>query len=336
MLGIVVRRVPQKTDTENFEEGLMKDQEKNKAQTSSLLMMVLSCCMYAVCSIAMVMANKAISTSLPTGYGDKLPRYGVILYQNIIAVILVYGAKLLKIVEYPSFSMTTAIAWIPLNILFVGMICSGFLSLVYVNVPMVTITKNLSNLLTVAGECIFFGESISALVIISVLVMAVGSIMAGLNDLEFSVIGYFWMAVNCVFTSGYTLYMRYASTNIKLTKFGMVFYNNFLSIFLVLPLVIWSGELNVLQDPVIISPLFLTLNTIAGFLGFYLNFASLWCVAATSATTFCIVGALNKVPILIIGFVWFNAKMTSQGVMFVVIATIGGFLYAYAKLPKSK
>ena len=30
-------------------------------------------------------------------------------------------------VEYPSFDLNTAISWIPLNILFVGMIASGFL-----------------------------------------------------------------------------------------------------------------------------------------------------------------------------------------------------------------
>lgn len=37
---------------------------------------------------------------------------------------------------------------------------------------------------------------------ISVLVMIVGAVMAGANDLEFSAVGYFWMVMNCVFTAG--------------------------------------------------------------------------------------------------------------------------------------
>eukprot|EP00597_Dinobryon_sp_UTEXLB2267_P019181 CAMPEP_0201102612 /NCGR_PEP_ID=MMETSP0812-20130820/17913_1 /ASSEMBLY_ACC=CAM_ASM_000668 /TAXON_ID=98059 /ORGANISM="Dinobryon sp., Strain UTEXLB2267" /LENGTH=87 /DNA_ID=CAMNT_0047360187 /DNA_START=765 /DNA_END=1028 /DNA_ORIENTATION=- len=80
---------------------------------------------------------------------------------------------------------------------------------------------------------------------------------------------------------------------------------------------------------------FILSNSLAGIIGFYLNFASLWCVASTSATTYAIVGSLNKVPITVLGFVMFHAKMTSQGVIFVTMATIGGFIYAYAKLPQN-
>jgi GDP-mannose transporter len=79
---------------------------------------------------------------------------------------------------------------------------------------------------------------------------------------------------------------------------------------------------------------FWLINGLAGFFGFYLNFASLWCISTTSATTYAIVGSLNKVPITAIGFYFFNAKMTEEGIWFVVLATLGGFLYAYSKLPK--
>ena len=128
--------------------------------------------------------------------------------------------------------------------------------------------------------------------------------------------------------------MRYASTNIKLPKFGMVFYNNFLSIFMLIPVVIWAEEHQLLwTSSAVTSPSFLAINTLAGLFGFYLNFASLWCVAATSATTYAIVGSLNKIPILIMGFLVFQAKMTPQGVLFIAVATLGGFIYAYSKLP---
>ena len=135
-------------------------------------------------------------------------------------------------------------------------------------------------------------------------------------------------------TVGYTLYMRYASTSIKISRFGMVFYNNFLSLFLMLPLVLMSNEGAAFADKDIMTIRFLAINTLAGFLGFYLNFASLWCVSATSATTYSIVGSLNKIPILILCFILFNAKMTSQGILFIVMSTVGGFIYAFAKMPK--
>lgn len=310
----------------------------------SIATSVLSCVMYSVCSISMVLTNKAISTSVPDGYHDRLPRFGVVLYQSVVAVLLVSGAKFFRIIDYPEFSTKIAISWIPVNILFVGMICSGFLSLVYVNVPMVTIFKNLANILVVAGECFIFGEKVSYLVMLSIGVMTAGAILAAQNDLEFNVTGYFWMMTNAMFSAGYILYLRHVSTSIRLTKFGMVFYNNLLSCALILPLVLLSGELGALltkdegqdQGPRILTPSFVALNSLAGFLGFYLNFAALWCVASTSATTYSIVGSMNKIPVLVLGFLMFRAKMTFDGVMFIMVALLGGFIFMYAKLPKSK
>jgi GDP-mannose transporter len=59
-------------------------------------------------------------------------------------------------------------------------------------------------------------------------------------------------------------------------------------------------------------------------------------VSANNATTYAVVGSLNKVPITVLGFLVFNAKMTSEGIVFIAMATAGGFLYAYSKLPPSK
>jgi hypothetical protein len=46
--------------------------------------------------------------------------------QTITAVILVQGAKLFGYVEYPPFEFKIALQWLPVNIFFVGMLCSGF------------------------------------------------------------------------------------------------------------------------------------------------------------------------------------------------------------------
>lgn len=177
---------------------------------------------------------------------------------------------------------------------------------------------------------------VSWLCIAAIFIMTVGAILSAANDLEFNLYGYFWVILNCVFTSTYVLYMRYASTNIKLPRFGMVYYNNLLSAAILLPICYFRGDFNALQDADIMTTSFILSNTLAGLIGFYLNFASLWCVASTSATTYAIVGSLNKVPITIMGFFLFHAKMTQQGIIFVTLATIGGFIYAYAKLPQNK
>ena len=296
---------------------------------------IMAICSYVICSVAMVLTNKAISVSLDPVVRERMPQISVIAFQCFVAVVLVEIAKYRKMVEYPEFDWTTAKSWMPLNILFVLMLCTGFLSLVYNNVPMVTVCKNLTNLVTIAGDFWFFGESAGVLTIVAVMVMVSGAVFAGYNDLGFSMIGYFWMVANCLSTSGYVLYMRFASTTIKLPKFGMVFYNNLLSMAILAPLIVMMGELPALMDPEIMTPSFIAANCAAGFLGFYLNFASLWAVSTTSASTYAIMGSLNKVPITILGFFLFDAPLTQDGVWGIIIATVGGFVYAYSKFRES-
>jgi GDP-mannose transporter len=292
---------------------------------------VMSCLTYTICSVGMVLANKAISASLDEDVRKLVPQLSVIAFQCLVAVVCVQFAKSWRYVEYPDFDWKIAKAWLPLNVLFIGMLCTGFLSLVHNNVPMVTVCKNLTNVVTIAGDAFFFGEKVTSLTVLSIFIMVLGAVLAGAHDLEFSVTGYLYMGLNCFFTSGYVLYMRYASTTVKVPKFGMVFYNNLLSIALLLPLILLTNEVPQLFNPRIMTLSFILNNIMAGFLGFYLNFASLWCVSTTSATTYAIVGSVNKVPITILGFILFNTAMTSEGILFITLATIGGFLYAYSK-----
>lgn len=60
---------------------------------------------------------------------------------------------------------------------------------------------------------------VSVLTIISLVIMAVGAVLSGTNDLQYSFVGYCWMLFNCACTSGYTLSMRYVGSNIQLPRY---------------------------------------------------------------------------------------------------------------------
>ena len=131
----------------------------NKAE-SNYLSAILSCLMYTGCSIAMVLTNKAIPMTVPSEYRHKLPQISIILAQCIVAVVLVETARILKLVEYQGLSWPLVKQWLPLNFIFIAMLFTGFLSLVYISVPMVTIFKNVTNLFTVFGDWYLFGETL--------------------------------------------------------------------------------------------------------------------------------------------------------------------------------
>jgi hypothetical protein len=129
-----------------------------KDKIVSNLAAVLSCVMYSGCSVSMVLINKAIPYTVAGKSKEPLPDTAIILFQCIIAVILLSVAKLFKVVEYPDLQWSIVKQWIPVNAFFLAMLTTGFLSLVHSSVPMVTIFKNITNLFTVFGDWYLFKE----------------------------------------------------------------------------------------------------------------------------------------------------------------------------------
>jgi GDP-mannose transporter len=261
----------------------------------------------------------------------------LVVVQAVVAIVCVEICKYFKWVEYPDFNLRTARLWAPVNILFCLMLFTGMASLQYNSVPMVTVFKNVTNVITTAGDAYFFGELPENLVMLAFLVMLSGAVAAAWNDVQISTQGLFWMAGNCFSTAGYVLYLKFATKNVKLSKFGMVFYNNVLCCFFLLPAAISMGQVTMfLQTDAIHTLDYAFKNVFAGFVGFFLNFASLTCVAATGPTTYAIVGSLNKVPVAFLGYFLFDNDINKETWFFIGISMMGGFLFSYAKIQSGR
>lgn len=291
-----------------------------------------SCVLYSFCSVSMVLVNKSLASSYNKFIDGDL-NILLVVFQAIIAVIAVEFSKMMKWVEYPSFSMATAKQWAPVNIFFCAMLFTGMASLQHNSVPMVTVFKNITNIVVSLGDYYFFGTTVEGLVVLAFATMLGGALLAARNDVAITAAGVFWMAANCVSTAGYILYMKFATKNVKLSKFGMVFYNNVLCTVFLLPVTLFNGEMNLFLNTEVIHTFdYAWKNAFAGFVGFFLNFASLNCVSNTGPTTYAIVGSLNKVPIAILGFYLFSSVITPQTWFFIAVSMCGGFLYSYAKI----
>lgn len=201
---------------------------------------------------------------------------------------------------------------------------------------MVTIFKNVTNITTTMGDYYFFGSKSETLVIVAFGIMLSGAVAAAWNDITISWIGLFWMVLNCIATSGYVLYMKFATKNVKLSTFGMVFYNNVLCVLFLLPASMMMGQIEIfLSTPAIHTADYAFKNLFAGMVGFLLNFASLHCVAITGPTTYAIIGSLNKIPVAFLGYILFDSIITKETWFFISVSMMGGFLYSYAKLETS-
>ena len=110
---------------------------------------VASSLFYSICSISMVLGNKLLmSTFAPC----KQAPFSVLIFQSAVVTVLLLGARLLKLVDFPAFDVATALKWLPVNVGFVLMLQTGLMSIGLVAVPMVTVFKNLTNVIIVVGD----------------------------------------------------------------------------------------------------------------------------------------------------------------------------------------
>lgn len=170
--------------------------------------------------------------------------------------------------------------------------------------------------------------------------MLLGAVFAARNDLEFDLHGYIWMGSNCLATACYVLYMNGKSKTVDLTKWGMVYYNNLISLPICFPIAVARGEFPaVLSDPLLHGEhanAFMAVATFSGIVGFVLNLASFWCNQSVTATTYAVVGALNKIPLLLLGALLFANVITGQQWCYILMSMCGGFLYSYVKFNEPK
>ncbi len=294
-----------------------------------------ACASYSFCSVSMVLVNKSLASSFNSLIDGDL-NILLVVFQAVVAVLAVKISHRLGWVDIPPFSMETASQWAPVNIFFCAMLFTGMASLQFNSVPMVTIFKNVSNITTSIGDYYFFGNMPENLVIVAFGIMLSGAIAAAWNDISITPQGLLWMALNCLSSSGYVLYMKRATESIKLTKFGMVFYNNVLCVCFLLPAAIAMGQTKLLWNSDALHTWdYFWVNMFAGMVGFLLNFASLQCVDAAGPTTYVTIGSLNKIPVAFLGYWLFDSVISQETWFFILVSMCGGFLYSYAKLQSS-
>ncbi|KAK3206495.1 hypothetical protein Dsin_020541 [Dipteronia sinensis] len=298
---------------------------------------------YCISSCSMILLNKIVLSSYNFNAGISL-----MFYQNLISTLVVVVFGFFGAVSVEKLNWKLIKIWIPVNIIFVGMLVSGMYSLKYINIAMVTILKNVTNILTAIGELYIFRKHQNQKVWTAVLLMIISAISGGVTDLSFDSTGYAWQIMNCVLTASYSLTLRHVMYKAKqatrsgsLNEISMVLLNNLLSlpfaIFLILIFDEWNYVMNVLWlliicRDVIKLPMFWVFATASGFLGLAISFTSMWFLQQTGPTTYSLVGSLNKIPISLAGLVLFKVPLSVPNMFSILFGLFAGICFARAKM----
>jgi len=289
----------------------------------------LACFAYSICSMSQTFTNKAI---LSESFNFKYPML-LLFFQHTFTLALVLLARNTGYVQFSTHVKWKIVrSWYPVNILFILMLISGTYALKLLTVPMVTIFKNFTTTLTTLGDFFLFGQSLSYGIVASVTLMVTSSVIAGFHDLKYDSQGYCWQGLNCLVSSGYVLYMRFAMKKTQLNEWGMVYYNNALAIPTLIPLVLLSGEIPALYNDTQEYPMIFYIMFIwSGISGFLLSVSSFWAVRTTSPSTYSMVGSLNKIPLTLLGMIFFTAKLDTIGGFSIAIGLFAGALFSVFK-----
>ncbi|PPS13055.1 hypothetical protein GOBAR_AA07589 [Gossypium barbadense] len=272
--------------------------------------------------------------------GMSLHLNSFIAFENLISCVVVAILGLCRAVSVEKLNWKLIRVWLPVNIIFVGMLVSGMYSLKYINIAMVTILKNMTNILTAIGEYYVFRKHQNQKVWTAMFMMIISAVSGGITDLSFDAKGYTWQILNCILTAAYSLTLRLVMDKAKqATKLGslnnvsMVLLNNLLSlpfaIFLIFVLNEWEYVINA---DVIELPVFWVVATASGLLGLAISFTSMWFLHQTGPTTYSLVGSLNKVPISIAGLMLFKVPLSVPNMFSILFGLFAGIFFARAKM----
>ncbi|KAJ8765321.1 hypothetical protein K2173_012018 [Erythroxylum novogranatense] len=290
---------------------------------------------YCISSCSMILVNKFVLSGYNFNAGIFL-----MLYQNLISVLLVSVLSLLGVISTEPLTWRLIKVWLPVNAIFVGMLITSMFSLKYINVAMVTVLKNVTNVITAVGEMYLFHKHHDSKVWAALFLMIISAISGGITDLSFHAIGYAWQILNCFLTASYSLTLRRIMDTAKqvtksgsLNEFSMVLLNNTLSLPLGIILIFIFKEVEYLsRTPLLRLPEFWLVMTLSGVLGMAISFTSMWFLHQTGATTYSLVGSLNKIPLSVAGILLFKVPTSLENAASILFGLLAGVFFARAKI----
>lgn len=292
--------------------------------------------LYSISSAGLTLLNKKVLV-----HYDFSAVHALLCFHCLLAVVLVRFCSILGWAEVEPLSWELVQIWMPVNLIFVAMLATNFYALQLVGVGMVSVLKNVSNLLIIVGDYFFFQRTYTWQVWLCLLFMVASVFAGGITDINFSWRGYAWQMVNNVFTAGYALYLSRVTEKVSshthdhkpLNQMSMVYYNNMLSVPLTMLLVLVRGEfIGFWGQQALYDTSFQSLAILGGLFGFAISFSSIWFVSLTTATLYSLVGSFNKVLVAATGIWLFGEPTEIRNLVSIAAGLAAGTLLPFVKM----
>ncbi|XP_063723748.1 uncharacterized protein LOC134851548 [Symsagittifera roscoffensis] len=289
---------------------------------------------YAFMSGAMAFMNK----NLVSNYNFNCPMF-ILLIQFLILVFCFEVLKTCKVISLSNYSMKLGSSLLLPSVCYIASSSFALLCLNGLNIPMYNVLKRLCPLFNVfLGYFLLHKYHISAKVFASVLLITLGSILAGYGDLSFQLDAYAYGILSSIAQSIYLLMVQKSSKEDNLSVLDISYITAVNAFPLCLSAIFIFDEFSKLRD---FHGWFLegflfhfSLVTVSGTVLVYSQFL---CTAVTSALTTSLGATMKSVLTTIIGFFTFGGvHVNGTGFAGIILNTLGGVLYTFFKYIESQ
>jgi drug/metabolite transporter (DMT)-like permease len=301
------------------------DAMRNHFSKSPHVQAVLSCLSYASCSVLLTLANKAIFSERKLNYPWTL--LGV---QSIFCAIMLgayYGVTARRSPVKPVLLRELLFPCI----IFACYIYSNARALRYISLPMLSVVKSLAPMGIALSELFLFREHVSGGTYGAMGLILLSNAVTVTNDIEFSPAGYMWATANAIANIAYVVSLRYCLSN-TYSSGEKTLHMNLLLTAIMFPVALVMGELGgFFHEFSETSVRFRILFTMSCFLAAGIGASVFWVIQATSGSTLSFVGGANKVLVITLGAVLFNAKISVAGWIGVLLGVLASISFTVAK-----
>jgi len=295
----------------------------------SIQLQVTAALMYGISSLLIMFVNKGVFSLF------GFPSSHFLAFSQFVATLLVLvGAKFFKIISYSDLSMKHLKSIFPLPILFWLNCISGLASTKSLNIPMLTVLRRFSIVMTMIAEYFILRIHPSYGVQIGVFCMILGAVIAALNDLTFDLRGYISIFFNDILTAANGVTSKQKLEEKELGVYGVMLYNSLFSIIFSLT---W-GLLNYEAEIVPVLEFnqwhevdFLSTFLLSCFMGFVLNYSIIFCTKVNSPLTTTVVGSLKNIFSTYLGMLMGGYLFTWYNFLGLNVSVLGSLIYSSVK-----
>ncbi|XP_056585882.1 UDP-N-acetylglucosamine/UDP-glucose/GDP-mannose transporter [Triplophysa dalaica] len=289
-------------------------------------MKFLSAAFYAFSSFFIIVVNKSILTHY------RFPSYMFLgIGQMAATIVILYVAKMNKVVSFQDFDRSIFKKIFPLPLLYVGNHVTGLGGTKKLSLPMFTVLRKFTILLTMIMESRILRKSFSPSLVCSVLAIVLGALVAASSDLSFNAEGYTFVLLNDFFTAASGVYTKKTLGMEGLGKYGVLFYN---ALIIIIPTLLASAYTGDLQKALSfdgwLSLTFIFYFLLSCVMGFILMYSIILCSYYNTALTTTVVGAIKNVAVAYVGiFIGGDYVFSWPNFIGLNICVSAGLIYSY-------